>query len=78
MNELPDQSQAEKIMHHCLLVNDYLRTIKKSIMSDGQDIDGFVDHYSDLIEMAIALNWRNHNVAEKMSIDEFRRNQKLD
>jgi hypothetical protein len=69
MNEIPKESHAEQIMHQCLLVNDYLKTIKKSIMADGQDVEGFVDHYSDLIEMAIALNWRNHNVAESISFE---------
>ncbi len=73
-----DKSHAEKIMLQCLLVQDYLTTIKKSIIADGEEIDGFVDHYSDLIAMAIALNWKNHDAAEAISRDDFRRNLKLD
>jgi hypothetical protein len=75
---MEEQSHAEMIMHHCLLVNDYLKTIKKSIMADGQDIEGFVDHYSDLIDMAISINWENHHVAETITYEDFRRNQKLE
>ncbi|MGL6341362.1 MAG: hypothetical protein ACRC80_19740 [Waterburya sp.] len=75
---MEDKSHAEKIMLQCLLVNDYLKTIKKAVMADGEDIEGFVDHYSDLIEMAIALNWKNHDAAEAISRDDFRRNLKLE
>lgn len=47
---MEDKTKAEEIMLQCLLINDYLKTVKKSIMSDGEDIDGFLDHYSDLIQ----------------------------
>lgn len=78
MSNLEDKSDAEKIMLGCLLLQDYLKTIKKSIIADGQDIDGFFDHYSDLIEQAIALNWKNHDAAEAISREDFRHNLKLD
>lgn len=61
------QSHAKQIMLQCLLINDYLTTIRKSIMTDGEDIDGFVDHYSDLIEMTISINWEIHNATELMN-----------
>lgn len=73
-----DKSNAEQIMLHCLLVNDYLTTVKKAIMADGQDIDEFQDHYSDLLEIIISLNWQVHERAELISRDDFRRNLKLD
>ncbi|MEO0835921.1 MAG: hypothetical protein AAFY16_08035 [Cyanobacteria bacterium J06642_3] len=73
-----ERSKAEKIMLQALLVNDYLVTIKKAILADGQDIDGFVDHYSDLIQVALDTNWENHDLAESISRDDFRRNLKLD
>ena len=72
-----DKSYAEQIMLHCLLVNDYLKTIKKSVMLDGQDIDGFVDHYSDLIETVLSVNWQIHEAAELISREDFRRTLKL-
>lgn len=75
---MEDKSQAEKIMSQCLLVHDYLTTIKKSIMADSQDVDGFVDHYSDLIQIALDTNWKNHDAAEQISRDDFLRNLKLD
>lgn len=34
--EMINKSNAEEIMHHCLLVNDYLQTVKKSLLADGE------------------------------------------
>lgn len=73
-----DNTYAEQIMLHCLLINDYLKTIKKSVMSDGQEIEGFQDHYSDLIETVLSVNWQIHEAAELISREDFRRNLKLD
>lgn len=67
---MEEKSKAEQIMLHCLLIQDYLKTIKKAIAVDGQDIDTFEDHYSDLIEMAIDLNWQIHDAAELISRDD--------
>ena len=72
-----DKSYAEQIMHHCLLVNDYLKTIKKSVMADGQEIEGFVDHYSDLIETTLSISWQIHEAAELINREDFRRNLEL-
>ena len=71
-----NKSKAEQIMLQALLINDYLLTIKKSILADGQDIDGFLDHYSDLIQVALDTNWQIHSAAELISRDDFRRNLK--
>lgn len=73
-----NDSYAEQIMLHCLLVNDYLTTVKKALMADGQDVEGFVDHYSDLIETTLSVNWQIHEAAELISREDFRRNLKLD
>ena len=73
-----DDSYSKQILLHCLLVNDYLKTIKKSIECDGQDIDGFVNHYSDLIETVLSINWQIHEAAELIERDDFRKNLKLD
>lgn len=73
-----NKSNAKEIMLHCLLVNDCLTTVKKAIAFDGQDIDGFTDHYSDLIDVAISVNWQIHERAELISRDDFRRNLKLE
>lgn len=75
---MKNQSKAEQIMIQCLLVNDYLKTISKSLAADGQNIDEFIDHYSDLIDMIISINWENHDTAEAITRDDFRRNCKLD
>ena len=74
---MEEKSKAEMIMLQCLLINDYLKTVKKSIMADGEDIEGFLDHYSDLIQVALDLNWEIHTAAEAISRDDFRRNIKL-
>jgi hypothetical protein len=68
-----DKTKAEQIMLQCLQINDYLKTVKKSIMADGQEIDGFLDHYSDLIQVALETNWQIHNAAEAISREDFRR-----
>lgn len=68
-----DKSNAEQIMLHCLIVNDYLLTVKKALIADGQDIDGFYDHYSELIDTIMSLNWQVHEAAELISEDDFRR-----
>lgn len=52
--------------------------MKKSLIADGQDIEGFQDHYSDLIETTLTVNWQIHEAAELISRDDFRRNLKLD
>ena len=75
---LKDSSYAEQIITHCLLINDYLTTVKKSLMADDRDIEGFVDHYSDLIETTLTINWQIHEAAGLISREDFRRNLKLD
>lgn len=72
------QNRVKQVIRHCLLINDYLETIKKALITDGQDIDEFVDHYSDLIELAMSLNWQIHEAAELIERDDFRKNLKLD
>ena len=67
-----DKSYAEQIMIHCLLINDYLKTAKKSLIADGQDIEGFQDHYSDLIETVLSINWQVHEAAELISREDLR------
>ena len=69
---MQEKSKAKQIMTQCLLVNDFLKTIKKSILTDGQNIKSFEDHYSDLIDMALSANWQIHEAAELISHDEFR------
>lgn len=72
-----EASKAEEIILNCLKINDYLKTIKKSIMTDAQDMNQFEDHYSDLIQVALDINWSNHEAAEQISRDDFRRNLKI-
>lgn len=78
MNSPEEKSKAEQIMLHCLFVHDVLSTVKKAIMADGEDVGGFVDHYSDLIQIALDTNWKNHDAAEAISRDDFRRNLRLE
>lgn len=73
-----DKSNAEQIMLHCTIVNDYLLTVKKALIADGEDIEGFLDHYSDLIQVALDLNWDIHNAADAISREDFRRSRLID
>ena len=57
----------QEIIDRCLTINDTLKTIKKALMADGEDIAGFSDHYSDLIQQVIDLNWENHDFATEES-----------
>lgn len=60
-------SQTEKIISKCLSIDDQLKVIKKALRADGEEIDGFNDHYSDLIQQIIDLNWQNHDLAYELS-----------
>lgn len=76
---MEDKTKSEQIILHCLLVNDYLNTIMKAIAADGQEVDGFVDYYSDMLKVAADKNWEIHRIAEEISRDDyFRKNMTLD
>ena len=62
---------SEKIIDRCLSLDDLLKTIKKALEQDGQNIEGFVDHYSDLIQQALDLNWENHDLATNISFEDY-------
>ena len=53
-------------------------------MKDGSHAEQIMTHcllvndYTDLIETALEVNWKNHSAAEAISRDDFRRNLKLD
>ena len=63
---------SEKIIDRCLSLDDLLQTIKKALEQDGQSIDGFTDHYSDLVQQALDLNWENHDLATKISFEDYK------
>lgn len=52
-----NKSNAEEIMLKCLIINDYMTTVKKALLFDGQNIEGFQDHYTDLIDLVLSINW---------------------
>lgn len=41
-------------------------------MADGQDVQGFNDHYSDLIQQVIDMNWQNHDTAYEVSRKDYK------
>ena len=63
---------SQTIIDKCLDLDSLLKTIKKAIEKDGQEIDGFSDHYSDLIQQAIDLNWHNHEAATNLSYEDYK------
>ncbi len=71
-----EQSKAEQIIDHCLEVDARLKTVKKSLAYDEDNIQGFVNHYGEILEKAIADNWKVHDLATGISRDDFRRNLK--
>lgn len=63
---------SQEIIDRCLSLDDLLKTIKKALEQDGQSMDGFTDHYSDLIQQAIDLNWQCHDLATKISYEDYK------
>ena len=64
-------SKAEEIIISCLKIDEYLKTINKSLDFDSNNSDDFENHYTSLIEEAIKINWKVHNLAEKITQDNF-------
>lgn len=69
---MKDRTLPEQMISKCLTIDDYLKTIKKSLMADGEDVQGFNDHYSDLIQQVIDLNWENHDTAYELSHKDYK------
>lgn len=78
-----------EIMNRCLKNDAYLKTLQKALVFDEQDgrielrrstaqsrphLDSFENTYNDMLEELIKENWAIHRIAEKISIDDFRRN----
>jgi hypothetical protein len=63
---------SQDIVNRCLQLNDLLKTVQKALEQDGQNIDGFSDHYSDLIQQAIDMNWQNHDRATEISYEDYK------
>ena len=70
-------SKAEEIISLCLKVDEYLKTINKSLDFDSDNSENFENHYAELIEETIRTNWKVHNLAQQLTCDDFRRNLKL-
>ena len=64
-------SHGEQIMVNCLKVDASLKTVHKALNYDENEVDGFYNDYLYILENAIETNWKNHNVAEEVSIEEF-------
>lgn len=72
MAKQQDRSKAEQMISQCLTIDDYLKTIKKALMADGEEVQGFNDHYSELIQQVIDLNWCNHDLAYELLIKDYK------
>lgn len=73
-----ENSHAEQIILQCLKLDEYLKTIKKALVFDEDDVESFENTYNEILNEAIAINWRNHDVAEQISRDDFRKILRLD
>ncbi|MEM9273807.1 MAG: hypothetical protein AAGA80_12690 [Cyanobacteria bacterium P01_F01_bin.143] len=70
---MKENTDPKQIMTLCLKVDEYLKTVKKSLAYDSDNSD-FQDHYSFLLEETLQANWQVHCIAEKIHCEEFRHN----
>ena len=70
-------SKAEEIISLCLKIDEYLKTINKSLDFDEMNSEAFENHYAVLIEETIKSNWEIRNLAQQLTRDDFHRNLKL-
>ena len=66
-------SYGERIMVNCLELDASLKTVYKALQYEENNVDGFSNDYLYILENAIKTNWKNHNVGEDVSIEEFNR-----
>ena len=63
---------SQDIINRCLQLDSLLKTIQKALEQDGQNIEGFSDHYSDLILQAIDMNEQNHDRATEIQYEDYK------
>lgn len=66
-----EHSKPQQIMIKCLKVDEYLKTMYKALIHDGDSIGDFENHYSELVAKAIEINWDIHTLNESISHDDF-------
>ena len=57
---------SQEIITHCLNINDTLKAIQKALENDDNH------DYSHLLEHALELNWSNHQLASKISHEDYK------
>ena len=71
-------SKIRKIIDRCLEVDAGLKTLQKALVFDEDDLDSFENTYHWIVERLIAANRENQELADKISIQDFRRNLDID
>ena len=66
-------SNIRKIIDRCLETDAGLRTLQKALVFDEDDVDSFCNTYHYIIERLIIANWEIHELANEISIQDFRR-----
>ncbi|AFZ38397.1 hypothetical protein Sta7437_4977 (plasmid) [Stanieria cyanosphaera PCC 7437] len=66
-------SHSEKLIDNCLKIHDYFTVLQKALTFDEDNIDSFENNYRHIIDFLIEVNWKNHNIAETISYEEFHR-----
>lgn len=66
-------SNSKKIINLCLEIDAGLKTLQKALVFDEDDKDSFENTYHWIVERLIEANWQTHDIANEISIQDFRR-----
>ena len=60
---MTENSRTDQIITLALKIDEYLKTVKKSLSYDGDLESKFENHYWEILTQAETLNWQIHNLA---------------
>ena len=55
---MKNRKRLQQITNLTIKLDEYLKTVKKSLSYDGDSSDDFVNHYWDLLTDAEKINWQ--------------------
>ena len=67
---MTENSRADQIITLALKIDEYLKTIQKSLAYD-EDTSNFENHYWEILEVAEQANWQIHNLATDIKQENF-------